>query len=53
LRDTRVLFLTLIDVNGIIIKVVVDVALSDSIVLTGTFDDMLVEVADELKDLNN
>jgi len=39
------------DVDGVIIKVVVDGALSKSVVLIGVFNDWFLEVSIEAKDL--
>ena len=51
LRDTRILDSWLDDVDGVVIKVVVDDALPDSVVLVGVFDNWLLEVSVEAKDL--
>lgn len=51
LWDSTVLNLVLNDVNGIIIKVVVDCALSDAIVLIGILNNWFLEISFELKDL--
>lgn len=45
LRNTRILNSGLDDVNGIVIKVVVDDALPDSIVLIWVLDNRLLEIA--------
>ena len=47
LRNTRILNSGLDDVNGIVIKVVVDDALPDSIVLIWVLDNWLLEIAME------
>ena len=51
LRDTSVLYTLLNDVNGIIVKVVVDGALPDPIVFSRVFDDWLLEISSEVKNL--
>ena len=51
LRDTSVLNTLLNDVDGVIVEVVVDGALSDSIVLGRVFDNWLLEVSFEVKNL--
>ena len=51
LRDTGVLDSWLDDVDGVVIKVVVDDALPDSVVLVSVFDNWLLEVSVEAKDL--
>jgi len=52
LRDTSVLNTLLNDVDGVIVEVVVDGALSDSIVLGRVFDNWLLEVSFEVKNLS-
>ena len=51
LRDAGVLYTLLNDVDGIIVEVVVDGALPDSIVLGRVFDDWLLEISSEVKNL--
>jgi hypothetical protein len=51
LRDSRVLDSWLDDVDGVIVKVVVDGALSNSEVLVGVFDNWFLEVAVEAQNL--
>ena len=53
LWDTGVLNSVLDDVDGVIIKVVEDDALSNSEVLVGVFNDWLLEIGEEFKDLKN
>ena len=51
LRDTRVLHARLNDVDGVIVEVVEDGALPDSVVLGRVFDDWLLEISFEVKNL--
>ena len=51
LRDTRVLNTWLDDVEGIILKIVVEDALSNSEVFVGVFDNRFLEVDIEFKHL--
>ena len=51
LRDASVLYALLNDVDCIIIEVVVDGALSDPVVFGRVFDDWLLEVSFEVKNL--
>jgi hypothetical protein len=51
LRQTRVFDFFLVDVKGIIVKVVIDSALSDPEILVGVLDDWLLEISHEIKDL--
>jgi hypothetical protein len=52
LRNARVLNLRLDNVEGVVVKVVVDDALSDSEVLVGILDNWLLEVSVELENLS-
>ena len=49
MRDSRVLNTALNDVNSVIIKVVVEDALSDSVVLTWVFYNWFLEVGFEIE----
>ena len=51
LRNATIFNSALNDVNGIVVKVVVDNTLSDSVVLVGVLNDWLLEEAVELEDL--
>lgn len=51
LRDSRVLDTGLKDVNSVIFEVVVDSALAETVVLSGTFNNWLLEEGSEIKDL--
>ena len=51
LRDTRVLYALLNDVDGIIVEIVEDGALPDPVVLGRVFDDWLLEISFEVKNL--
>ena len=49
--DSGVLNSWLDDVDGVVIKIVVNDALSQSVVLVGVFNDWFLEVSREAKDL--
>lgn len=51
LGDARVLDAGLEDVNSVVLKVVVDGALAETVVLGGALNDWLLEVGSEVKDL--
>ena len=51
LRDARVLYARLNDVDGVIVEVVEDGALPDSVVLSCVFDNWLLEISFEVKNL--
>lgn len=51
LGDARVLDAGFEDVNGVVLKVVVDGALAETVVLAGAFNDWLLEVSREVEDL--
>jgi len=49
LRDTRVFDAGLNNVHGVVLKVIEDNALAETIVLVGVFDNRLLEVSVELE----
>lgn len=51
LWNTTIFYSTFNDVDCVVIKVVVDDALADSVVLVGVLNDWLLEEAIELEDL--
>jgi hypothetical protein len=51
LRDSTILYSLLNDMHGIILKIVKDGALSNSVIFIGIFDNWLLEISVELKDL--
>jgi hypothetical protein len=51
LWDSGVLYSRLDDVDGVIVEIVVDDALSNSIVFVGIFDNWLLEIAMEAQNL--